>query len=67
MLNNTRGNVNEDFLQKIILLLFVSMLLSILNCFNYASALSVNVEITTVFQKDVNTRLSSLYKKMHIH
>ncbi|MEK3688403.1 hypothetical protein [Paenibacillus sp. FSL R10-2736] len=51
------------FYKKIILLLFVSMLLSILNCFNYASALSVNVGITTVFQKDVNTRLSSLYKK----
>lgn len=51
------------FYKKILLLLFVSMLLSILNCFNYASALSVNVEITTVFQKEVNTRLSSLYKK----
>lgn len=49
--------------KKIIILVFVSMLLSIINCFNFAAALSEDVKITSVFQKDVNTRISILYKK----
>ncbi|MGN7761634.1 hypothetical protein [Paenibacillus sp. 22594] len=49
--------------KKIIIILFVSMLLSMLNSFNSASAWSGNVKITSVFQKDVDTRISSLYKK----
>lgn len=49
--------------KKIILLLIVCVFLSSINSFNLASALSENVKIPAVFQKDVNVRISSLYKK----